>query len=304
MSVFPKSSPLCASAAGLAIGVCATGWALPSYAFESLFQLLDHRESFAAQIPDGESHAEVADGFLLGTGVERIRHLPDGTLRIDRSRTYTRIRHPDDSHRFATLPEPWFAQATLIVQPNLRLVRADTRFQFKRSGDAIFPGYKLSEHEGWLFDHDHSVLRTSPDGTRMTHQEFDHGKVEANETYDYPSKSVPLELIGLQLSAAVARKLDQFDFELLVPGGSSHGVRATVHRTRDVRAFAKGYPIAPRHLTSPEMLAVIDLRLSSPVKYLFFPHHFYFAYSVAEPWKLMMLWGGDPDKNLQAFRTD
>jgi hypothetical protein len=37
---------------------------------------------------------------------------------------------------------------------------------------------------------------------------------------------------------------------------------------------------------------------------VFFPHHFYLAFSASEPSKLVMMWGGDPDKNLQAFRID
>jgi hypothetical protein len=289
--------------AGLLFGVAVFAWSLPSRAFDSLFKRLDRSTSLAGALPDSESHAEVEEGFLLGVGMERLTHLPDGTLRLERTRKYTRIRNPDTG-KLANLPEPWEVYASLIVQPSLRMVLADTRLSFKRSGDTVFPDYKFSEHEAWLFDHDHSVTRASPNGQRMTHQEFNHGKLGKSETYDYPSQSVPVELIGLLLSAAVQRNIDKFDFQLLVPDGSTHGVSAQTHRTRDVRPYAKGYRIPPRHLVASEPLAVVDLRLSSPIKYLFYPHHFYLAFSVREPWKLMMLWGGDPDKNLQAFRSD
>jgi hypothetical protein len=289
--------------AGLLVFLATCAWTLPSHAFDALFSRLAADRSLAARFPEGESHADVEEAGMLGVGTERMTHLPDGNLRLERSRIYTRVRHPDTG-QVATLPEPWEVSASLIVQPSLRLVIADTRFRFKRSGDGVFPGYKLSEHEAWMFDHDHSVIRTSPDGQRMTHQEWDHGKLVKSESYAYPPHGVPLELIGLLLSAAVQHQVDQFNFELLVPGGSAHGISAQIHRTRDIRPFAKGYRILPRHLVAQETLAVVDLRLSSPIKYLFFPHHFYLAYSQREPWKLMMLWGGEPDKNLQAFRTE
>jgi hypothetical protein len=289
--------------AGLLVGLGISAWTLPGHAFDALFSRLAADRSLVARFPEGESHADVEEACLLGVGTERLTHLPDGTLRLERSRVYTRVRRPDTG-QLATLPEPWEVSASLIVRPSLRLISADTRFRFKRSGDSVFPGYKLSEHEAWMFDHDHSVIRTSPDGQRMTHQEWDHGKLSKSESYAYPPHSVPLELIGLLLSAAVQHQVDQFNFELLVPGGSAHGVSAQIHRTRDIRPFAKGYRILPNHLVARETLAVVDLRLSSPIKYLFFPHHFYLAYSLREPWKLMMLWGGEPDKNLQAFRTE
>jgi hypothetical protein len=290
-------------AAGLLFGMAVLAWSLPSRAFDSLFKRLDPHTSLAAAFPASESHADVEDGFLLGVGMERLTHLPDGTLRVERTRKYTRIRNPDTG-KLANLPEPWEISANLIVQPSLRMVLSEMRFKFKRSGDTVFPDYKFSEHEAGLFDHDHSVTHASANGQRITHQEFNHGKLGKSETYDYPPQSVPVELIGLLLSAAVQRHVDQFDFQLLVPDGSTHGVRAQTHRTRDVRPYAKGYRIPPRHLLASEPLAVVDLRLSSPIKYLFYPHHFYLAFSVREPWKLMMLWGGDPDKNLQAFRSD
>ena len=49
-------------------------------------------------------------------------------------------------------------------------------------------------------------------------------------------------------------------------------------------------------------LAVVDAWLASPIKYLFFPHHFYLVYAAEEPEKLLALWGGDPDEHMQAVR--
>jgi hypothetical protein len=83
-----------------------------------------------------------------------------------------------------------------------------------------------------------------------------------------------------------------------------HGVRSTVTLTRDVRKEARGYRVPKDRQLAKEPLAVVDMRLASPFKYLFFPHHFYMAFSAAQPSKLMMMWGGDPEATLQAFRVD
>jgi hypothetical protein len=71
-----------------------------------------------------------------------------------------------------------------------------------------------------------------------------------------------------------------------------------------VRRLSEGYPVPKDRQLAKEQLAVVDMRLASPIKYLFFPHHFYMAFSAAQPSKLMMMWGGDPEATLQAFRVD
>ena len=268
----------------------------------SLLARIGKDPRLADVFPDYEARAEVQDGFLLGTGTERLRKLPDGKLQVERTRRYTRVRDVE-SGRIAALPEPWNARSTVIVLPSLRLVSADTRLSFKRSGDGVFKEEKLSEQHDWLFGVDRTTLRASPNGRRLTAASYLGGKVKESETYDYPAEATPLEIVGMLLSAAVAHRLDAFEFELLA-GGSSHGVRAQTYRTRDLRRFAKGYRVPKSRLIANEPQAVVDLRLASPVKYVFFPHHFYMAFSAAEPWKLTALWGGDPDENLQAFRLD
>jgi hypothetical protein len=276
-----------------------------AHAHESLFALvarLDKDKNLAASIADYEAHADVQDGFLIGTAVERLRHQPDGTLVVERTRHYTHVRHPD-TRAVAKLPQPWDATATFQLDRSLRLVRADTRLHFLRSGDTVFPGYKLSDHHDWLFQVDHTLLRAA-DGGKLEYQAWSQGKSRKSERYDYPRDSAPIEVIALYLSIAVQRHIDQFDFELLVPGGGTHGVRAQVHRTRDPARFAAGYRLPKERLVAPETLALVDLRLASPVKYVFFPHHFFMAFSEREPAKLMMMWGGDPDDSLQAFRTE
>jgi hypothetical protein len=150
---------------------------------------------------------------------------------------------------------------------------------------------------------DHTSLRASADGKHLSYQVFLGDKRVKSENYDYPADSVPLELVGLLLTVAVQRQLDTFDFALLV-GSDTHGVRAQTHRTRDLRRWAQGYRLPKSRLVANETQAVVDMRLASPIKYIFFPHHFYMAFSVREPWKLNLLWGGDPDENLQAVRVD
>lgn len=285
----------------LALALCTL--ASPSRAYDSLFERIAGDATLARLFPDYDARAEVQDGFLIGTGTERVRRLPNGQLRIERTRHYTAVRDTDNG-RIASLPEPWDARAVLLVTPSLRLIMADTMLAFKRSGDGVFPDEKLSKRHDWLFKVDHTTLRATADGKRLTYATYSGNKRVGGETYDYPPDSMPLEIVALLLSIAVQRQLDTFDFDLVVPGGSTHGVRAQTHRTRDVRRFAQGYRIPKAHLTTNETLAVVDMRLASPIKYVFFPHHFYMAFSAREPWKLTMMWGGDPDENLQAFRTE
>ena len=282
------------------LGLCLL--ASPGRAYDSIFERIGNDPTLARIFPEDDARAEVQEGFLLGTGTESVRHLPNGGLRIERTRNYTRVRDTD-SGQVAKLPEPWLARSVLTVGPNLRLVSSDTWIQFKRSGDGVLPGEKLSERHDWLFNVDRTTSRASADGKHLSYQVFQGGKRVKNETYDYPSDSVPLELIGLLLTVAVQRQLDAFDFDLVV-GSDTHGVRAQTYRTRDLRRYAKGYPLPKARLVTNEAQAVVDMRLASPIKYLFFPHHFYMAFSVKEPWKLNLLWGGDPDENLQAVRLD
>jgi hypothetical protein len=272
-------------------------------AYDSWFERVRVDGTLARSFPASVSHAEVSDGFLLGTGTEVVRTQPNGSLQIERTRVYTRVRDTETGH-VSTFPEPWRARSVVTVSPTLRLLSEDTQLFFERSGDGVFAGSKLSERHAWLFDVDRTRVTAAADGRRLTLESFKGGKRVESDTYDYPRDAVPLELVGMFVSIAVERRLDKFDFELLVPGGSTHGVRAETHRTRDLTRFAKGYRVPKSRLTPSELLAVVDMRLASPVKYLFFPHHFYMAFSVREPWKLAMLWGGDPDENLQAFRLD
>jgi hypothetical protein len=89
----------------------------------------------------------------------------------------------------------------------------------------------------------------------------------------------------------------------MLPGGSLHGVRVLVHRTRDVRPHAAKYRLPPRYLqTASEELAVADMQLASPIKRVFFQHHFYMAFASADPQRLELAWGGNPDEPMQAFR--
>jgi hypothetical protein len=281
--------------------VCGTAGGV--YAFDSLFERVRPDSSFNALFAESTSHADVQDGFLIGTGTEIVKHLPDGKLQVERARHYTSVRR-GDTGAVAKLPEPWDATSSLTLEPNLRLIRADTRIKAKRSGDKAFPDYKLSEHHDWVFKSDRSVLRAYDGGKRLQLDESTQGKLTDRKNFEYPPNALLLETVGMYLTVAVQRGIDQFDFDLLVPGGGVHGVRTQIYRTRDVRRFSKGYSVPKEKLVAREPLALVDMRLASPVKYLFFPHHFYMAFSVREPDKLMMMWGGDPDENLQAFRTD
>jgi hypothetical protein len=295
----PQARRRLRGALALAGALCA----LPAlaYAFESLFVRVRLDSSLGNLFPDSRACADVQDGFLRGEGCETVRRLPGGQLSILRRRVYTSVRRTD-TNAVALLPEPWMAVSNVLVDPRLRLVRADTRYDFKRTGDAAFVDYRLSEKHAWLFESDRSVVNAIDGGRRLQLQELKQGKIIKQSAYDYPPNSAPVELIALYLSVAVARGIDRFDFDLLVPGGDTHGVRSQITRTRDLARFAQGYKLPAHQLQTAEPLAVVDMRLASPIKYLFFPHHFFMAFAVDHPDRLMMMWGGDPNTNLQAFR--
>jgi hypothetical protein len=272
-------------------------------AFSSLFERVRQDATLAAMLPESDVRAEMQDGPLFGTASERLRRLPDGRVRVDRTRHYTHVKHPKTG-RFFKLPQDWEVTSTLILTSSLRLVSCDTHFDFKRAADRILGDYRLSEHYEWLFEKDRSVLRANARGNSLVRQDYLAGKPIKTERYDYPARAMPIEILGLLMGIAVQRRVDQFDFDLIVPGGSTHGLRAQVHRTRDIRRYAVGYRVPAHRLKAAETIAVVDMHLASPIKSLFFPHHFYFAYSDREPWKMMMMWGGDPDSTIQAFRID
>ena len=283
------------------VGICACPQL--AHGFESLLQRVRPEPALANAFRDADSEADVQDGFLIGVGSERVRHLPDGRLSVERVRRYTSVRR-SDTQAVAKLPEPWEATASILLEPTLRVIRIDTKLNFKRSGDAAFKDYKLSEKHAWLFEADRTLLRSVAAGRRLQLQSFQRGKLLKQDTYDYPGDAIPLEVVGMFLTVAVQRGVDHFDFNLLAPGGDVHGVRSQVTRTRDVRRFAVDYHVPRERLVTAQPVALVDMRLASPIKYLFFPHHFYMAFSTAHADELDMMWGGDPDTNLQAFRRE
>jgi hypothetical protein len=271
-------------------------------AYEGLFERMDRQEPLAALFKDVEIKADVQAGMFFGTGTERWQRLPNGGLKLERAWEYQRVRHPEKG-TVHTLPQPWHAYGTLELTAQLRLVRSETRLKFLRSADQLLEDYVLSEEKPKMFEWDRSVTR-AVGANKMERTTYLGKEVIDSDDYDYPSDVVPLEIAGLWLAAAVHRNIDRFDFELMLPGGSLHGVRVQVHRTRDVRPLAKKYRLPPRFLKpAAEDLAVAEMRLSSPIKRVFFPHHFYMAFASADPQRLELAWGGNPDEPMQAFRV-
>jgi hypothetical protein len=302
LATFRRSLSSAATRLLLCLVVCGVPALVAAY--DSLFAHVKAEPNLARLFPDGTARADIQEGLLIGTGTEQLKHMADGRLALTRTRHYTSVRRLD-TQQVGQLSEPWEATSSIVLEPNLRLVQADSRYAFKQqAGDSVFPDYKLSEEHKWLFECDHSVLRSVENGKKLQMQLFQRGKVVKQKTVDYPADAAPIDTIGLYLSVAVARGIDNFDFQLLVPGDGTHGIRAQVHRTRDVTRFAQGYRVPRARLRTAEPVAVLDMRLASPIKYLFYPHHFFMTYSIAHPDQLMMMWGGDADTSLQAFRRE
>jgi hypothetical protein len=253
--------------------------------------------------PRGQASANVHEGPLFGRGQESIEHRPDGGLHIVRTREYLRARDPESS-RVVDLPEPWRVRSTLEVSAKLRLLRADTTLWFHRSLDRALGRNASDDDFAPFFEWDRMVVSSDAAGNEL-HALTTRGKrTVTSERYAYPGNGVPLEIVGLVMSLAVAQHRNEFELELLLPDGSEHGVSARVHRVRDATPFGAGYEIPARSLQRDgRELAVVDLWLTSPFKRLLFPHHFYFMYEAARPSDLLAIWGGDPDENLQAFRN-
>ena len=271
-------------------------------AHDELHEQLPAAGRWSALFGDSRSKAQVKDGLLLGVGHERTELLPNGNLRVFRTKTYHRVKHPETG-KVVRLPDRWRVRTSLLLSPALRLIRGKTTLDFHKSvAEAL--GYPFSEELERYFEWDEARVTATRDGRRLTRKLLLRGEVVESETYDYERDDVPLEIIGMLISVAVDQKVDRFDFDLLVPGGATHEVQAETHRVRDASRFTDGYPVPRGALKPSGDKAVVVMRLSSPVKYLIFPHKFYLVYDATEPSKALGLWGGDPDEHLQAFRAE
>ena len=255
----------------------------------------------AAMFAAGDARAVVQDGPLLGTATEHTERRADGGLSIARRRTYARARDPDTGKVIA-LPEPWEATSRLEVSPALRLLQVHTQASFHRSAERVFGKGALHDALPALFEVDRTTLTAAPGGGKLDYRAYLGKQQLEHERYDYDRDLVPLEIVGLYLSSELSAGRRAFGFELLVAGNSSDGVDATVHTTRDLRPYAKGYGLPAARIAVQRDVLVVDMRLSSLIKRLFFPHHFYMVFAADDPSRLLMLWGGDPDVPLQAFR--
>lgn len=284
--------------------VLGLSFAVPSaaLAFDSLFRHVGAGTQLAELFKDSDAYAEVQHGAMLGIGRETWTRLPNGGLRIERSWRYGKVRHPETGEVRA-VPVPWEAYGSLEVNKHLRLVRSDTRLKVNKSADHVLEDYVISEEYDRMFQWNRASTVASKSGRSLTRRTYLGKELIDDDTYDYEADAIPLELAGFYLSVAVDKKLDRFDFELLLPGGSQHGVRVVVHRTRNTKKYASEYKLSKRYLDPQTDLAIVDMRLASPLKKFLFPYHFYMAYAAEDPTRLEMAWGGDPDDPMHALRT-
>ncbi len=269
-------------------------------AFDLLFSRVRTDHAWSELYASGEAQAYVRDGWLMGQGTERVVREIGGQLRIVQERTYTRAKHPKTG-KLVTLPEPWQIRATLVLSPALRLVSVDTTLELHRSIDQAM-GFAFSDKLKDLFDWQQVRVRASADGRELVRSTFRAGQKVETTRMDYDRDTIPIEIVGTVLPLALRTHLDTFEFDLMLPTGALHRVRARVLRTRDLTHFAQGYPLPADQLHFEGELAVVDLWLASPFKYVFFPHHFYFVYAREHPTVLLAFWGGDPEQHLQAMR--
>lgn len=253
-----------------------------------------------------EPHADLRDGYFRGFGHERRQRLDNGGLRVLRVKVYTHVEHPE-THRVVKLKDRWTVTSVMDLTPALRLERETVRLAFRKSIDEVLDGYEFTEEHDDFFEWDEMRVRALAGGTKLARTKILGGRIVEEDVYDYGPDDVPMEIVGLVLSAAVKRGLSKFDFDLLIPGGSTHGVRATTHVTRDLTPYGRGYGFSRKfqeRMRTHEDVALLEMRLASPVKYLLYPHKFYIAYERAAPEHVVAFWGGEPGKHLYAFRSD
>ncbi len=275
-------------------------WSSTGAAFDLLFERVRGARALSSLYQSSEARAAVRDGLLFGDGSERIERQADGTLHVEQDRIYTRAKHPHTG-RLVDLPQPWHLHSTVTLTPALRLRSLDTSLELYRSIDDAM-GFAFTDKLKAVFDWRRVTARVSADGKTLIRNTWRAGRGVKTTSFDYPADAIPLEIVGMVLPVAVRAHIDTFEFDLLLPDGALHRVCARVLRTRDLTRFAQGYPLPAAQLRFGEELAVVDLWLASPIKHLFFPHHFYFVYSDARPTQLLAFWGGDPDEHLQAIR--
>lgn len=287
-----------ATSVGVLIALLA--WAGRGLAYEVLFARLPPGADFGGMFGQSVARASLWDGLLIGYGEERTQILPNRHLWVTQTRTYTRVRHPK-TQQIVAIPEPWRVRSTFELTPSLRLVRSETTLELHRSIDGALH-YALSDDLAPLFAWDRALAVANTSGNKLTRSQFSHGRGVKSQSYEYPSDAIPLEIIRYALAPAVRNRVERFDFQLLLPGGSTHGVRAEIHRTHDLRSFAAGYRVPLARVPATGELAVVDMWLASPIKHLFFPHHFYMVYASDKPEDLLAFWGGDPDETFMAIR--
>jgi hypothetical protein len=257
----------------------------------------------AAQLfVDAEAHGSVRDGALIGRGSERVQRLPGGGLRVERLRDYDRVQDPKTS-KIVTLPKRWHASVWFELTPELRLRRSEMTLAFDRSIDRALGRVASNDDFAWLFEFDRMSIISAAHGSVLQFVTTREGRVVKRDSYDYPAGTIPIELASMAVAVELWRRRERFEFDVILPGGDVHGVEAKVTRARDVAAFARGYPVPlPALGRLRGELALVDMRLASPFKRLFFPHHFYFVYAWAHPELLLAAWGGDPDVPMLALR--
>ena len=266
-------------------------------AHDALLRQLPHDGDFTAMFTAAVAHARVQDGLLIGDGREETQRLPDGRLRLLRFKTYRYARRPD-TDKLVPLSPPWRIRSEVELDSRLRLVRDHTQLDLHP-----VPDEAIARHFAPLFALTESLTQANAAGTQLTRVTHNNGRVVERQRYPYPRDAVPIEIVGAVVAFAVAQGIDRFEFDVLLPGGATHGVEADVHHVHSVAAFVEDYAVPVAQVDRQGPLAVVDLRLSSPFKYLFYPHHVYMAYDARDPSRLIALWGGDPDENLQAFRV-
>jgi hypothetical protein len=266
-------------------------------AHEALVGQLPKRGDFTTMFTAGVAHARVRDGLLIGHGREETQRLPDGRLRFVRFKTYRQVRHPD-TRRLVPLSPPWRVRSEIELGPKLRLLRDHTHLELHEPRDE-----EIADHFEALFELTESLTKANAAGTELARVTRKNGRVVERQRYAYPRDAVPIEIVGAVIAFSVASTVERFEFDVLLPGGATHGIEADVHRVRSVAPFVEDYAVPVAELDRQGPLAVVDLRLSSPFKHLFYPHHFYLAFDADEPSRLVAMWGGDPDEDLQAFRV-
>lgn len=256
---------------------------------------LPKKTNLAKLIGEHSGKALVKDALLYGSVSAKTTLLKSGGLRLVKKKVYDRVQHPETG-KIYKLKDKWTVDYKWEVNSRLRIVSGIVRKKMYRSIEKTLGGFPFFEEYSKYLDWDEWRTTSNKNQTVLSTQKVLGGKVTDSESFEYEPNAVPIPVLELALAAAARHGLTSFDLDVLLPDGSAHGLDVTARSSKNLASVNGEYPFPAsvrKMLKLDHPATVFEIRLSSPVKRLFYPHRFYLAYAKSSR-NFLGFWGGKP----------